>query len=73
MHSKKSLLNLPTILSQYSVSLLLCSHHFLSIFILQDVIRQSVQEKMERQKELEEKAKEKKELGKKTTLDRFKK
>ncbi|XP_051760079.1 WD repeat-containing protein 46 [Ctenopharyngodon idella] len=38
-----------------------------------DVIRQSIQEKMERQKELEEKAKEKKELETKTTLDRFRK
>lgn len=38
-----------------------------------DIIRQSVQEKMERKKELQEKSKEKEDLGMKTTLDRFKK
>ncbi|XP_039530578.1 WD repeat-containing protein 46 [Pimephales promelas] len=38
-----------------------------------DIIRQSLQEKKERQKELEEKSKEKKESGIKSTLDRFRK
>ncbi|ROI74388.1 WD repeat-containing protein 46 [Anabarilius grahami] len=38
-----------------------------------DVIRESVQEKMEKQKELEEKTKAMKELEKKTALDRFRK
>ncbi|XP_048067030.1 WD repeat-containing protein 46 [Megalobrama amblycephala] len=38
-----------------------------------DVIRESVQEKMEKQKESEEKAKAMKELEKKTALDRFRK
>ncbi|XP_067268539.1 WD repeat-containing protein 46 [Pseudorasbora parva] len=38
-----------------------------------DIIRQSIQEKMERKKELKEKSTEKKDSGMKTTLDRFKK